>query len=226
MYRKPTFTCLGLKYSSFIPYSFKHNLIGCLVDRRYKICSSYSYFPLELQKLRKYFSGNNFPQFLFDKSVSNYLDKIYDKHHYLTCEKLKVYIKLPYLGLNSHKMTKDIKTVISKYYPQIQLNIALINSNTLDKMFPFEVKIPYLCCSCVIYKYQFDQCSSSFKLVNKSNKYEIKIVESILIHKLGPNLNDRGSSFPLSILQWTNLREFNITFYLIIHLIFVIIIFF
>ena len=66
----------------------------------------------------------------------------------------------------------------------------------------------------------------NFKLVNKSNKYEIKIVESILIHKLGPNLNDRGSSFPLSILQWTNLREFNFTFYLIIYLIFVIIIFF
>ena len=142
-------------------------------------------------------------------------------------------------------MTKDIKTVISKYYPQIQLNIALINSNTLDKMFPFKDKIPNLCCSCVIYKYQCDQCSSSyigetqkqlkyrifqhkgiscrtgnrltcppnsnirqhaldfdhpiklenFKLVNKSNKYEIKIVESILIHKLSPNLNDRGSSF-------------------------------
>ena len=245
MYRKPTFTGLGLKYSSFIPCSFKHNLIGCLVDRCYKICSSYSYFHLELQKVRKYFSGNNFPQFLFDKSVSNYLDKIYDKNHYLTCEKLKVYIKLPYLGLNSHKMTRDIKTVISKYYPQIQLNIALINSNTLGRMFPFEDKIPYLCCSCVIYIYQCDQCSSSymgetqkqfkyrifqhkgvscrtgnrltcppnsnirqhalelenFKLVNKSNKYEIKIVESILIHKLGPNLNDRGSSFPLSILH-------------------------
>ena len=55
--------------------------------------------------------------------------------------------------------------------------------------------------------------------MNKSNKYEIKIVESILIHKLGPNLNDRGSSFPLSILLWTNLREFNFTFYLIIDLI-------
>ena len=28
--RKPTFTGLGPKYSSFVPYSFKHNLIGCL----------------------------------------------------------------------------------------------------------------------------------------------------------------------------------------------------
>ena len=97
VYRKPTFTGLGLKYSSFIPCSFKHNLIGCLVDRCYKICSSYSYFRLELQKLRKYFSGNNFPQFLFDNSVSKYLDKIYNKNHYLTCEKLKVYIILNFL---------------------------------------------------------------------------------------------------------------------------------
>ena len=89
VYRKPTFTGLGLKYSSFVPCSFKHNLIGCLVDRCYKICSSYSYFHLELQKLRKYFSGNNFPQFLFDKSVSNYLDKIYDKNHISLVKSLK-----------------------------------------------------------------------------------------------------------------------------------------
>ena len=50
-------------------------------------------------------------------------------------------------------MTKDIKTVISKYYPQIELIIALISPNTLDRMFLFKDKIPFLCCSCVIYKY-------------------------------------------------------------------------
>ena len=82
--------------------------------------------------------------------------------------------KLHYLGLNSHKITKDIKTVISKYYPQIQLNIVLINSNTLNKMFPFKNKIPYLCCSCVIYKYQCDQWSSSYiGETQKQLKYRI-----------------------------------------------------
>ena len=60
-------------------------------------------------------------------------------------------------------MTKDIKTVISKYYPQIQLNIALINSNTLARMFPFKDKIPYLCC-----------CSSSYiGETQKQLKYRI-----------------------------------------------------
>ena len=32
---------------------------------------------------------------------------------------------------------------------------------------------------------------------------KIKIVESIFIHKLSPNLDDRGSSFPLSIFNFT-----------------------
>ena len=40
----------------------------------------------------------------------------------------------------------------------------------------------------------------TFLTILKSSKYEIKIVESILIHKLGPNPIDHGSSFPLSIL--------------------------
>ena len=91
----------------------------------------------------------------------------------ITCEKLKVYIKLPFLGLNSHKMTKDIKTVISKYYPQIQLNIALINSHTLARMFPFKDKIPYLCCSCVIYKYQVKSPTSKGKNIHIANSWHI-----------------------------------------------------
>ena len=93
-------------------------------------------------------------------------------------------------------MTKDIKTVISKYFPQIQLNIALINSNTLDKMFPLKDKIPYLCCSCVIYKYQCDQCSSSYigeTQKKKKLKYRIfqhKVVVLLLLST--PGSSDSG----------------------------------
>ena len=34
---------------------------------------------------------------------------------------------------------------------------------------------------------------------NKAENFDS--YEFVLIHKIGPNLNDRGSSFPLSILQ-------------------------
>ena len=40
VYRKPTFTGLGLCFDSFTPRSFKINLISCLIHRGYKISSS------------------------------------------------------------------------------------------------------------------------------------------------------------------------------------------
>ena len=66
VYRKPTFTGLGLRFDSFTPRSFKINLISCLIHRAYKISSSYRLFHLDLSYLHKYFSGNLYPQYLFD----------------------------------------------------------------------------------------------------------------------------------------------------------------
>ena len=40
VYRKPTFTALGLRFDSFAPKSYKYNLISCLIHRAYKISSN------------------------------------------------------------------------------------------------------------------------------------------------------------------------------------------
>ena len=40
-FRKPTNTELYSKWSSFVPPRYKYNLVNCLLDRAYKICSSY-----------------------------------------------------------------------------------------------------------------------------------------------------------------------------------------
>ena len=75
-----TFTELGLRFNSFTPMSFKINLISCLIHRAYKISSSYRLFHLDLSYLLKYFSGNLYPQYLFDLSVRKYLDKVFSPH--------------------------------------------------------------------------------------------------------------------------------------------------
>ena len=51
LYRKPTFTGLSLKYNSFITKICKTNLIKCLIDRAYKICSTYDSFSNELENI-------------------------------------------------------------------------------------------------------------------------------------------------------------------------------
>ena len=44
VYRKPTFTGLGLRYDSFVPKSYKINLISCLIHRAYEISSNWTNF--------------------------------------------------------------------------------------------------------------------------------------------------------------------------------------
>ena len=63
VYRKPTFTGLGLRFDSFAPKSYKYNLISFLIHRAYKIFSNFQLFHLKIVKLRKFFSANFYPQY-------------------------------------------------------------------------------------------------------------------------------------------------------------------
>ena len=41
----------------------------------------------------------------------------------------------------------------------------------------------------------------SFKILSNSNVFDLKVLESLYIHKLQPNLNDYNSSFDLHIVK-------------------------
>ena len=50
---------MGINFLSSIPIEYKRNLIGCLINRAYNICSNYVNVTSELNHLRKYFLSNN-----------------------------------------------------------------------------------------------------------------------------------------------------------------------
>ena len=43
--------------------------------------------------------------------------------------------------------------------------------------------------------------SENFQILSRSNQHDIKILESIYIHKFNPDLNDMSSSFKLSVIK-------------------------
>ena len=107
VYRKPTFTGLGLRFDSFVPKSYKYNLISSLIHRAYKIFSNFQLFHLKIVKLRKFFSANFYPQYLFDKFLNNYLDRNYSpKKPTVSVPKLNVYMSLPLMGDHSYHCKK------------------------------------------------------------------------------------------------------------------------
>ena len=56
-----------------------------------------------------------------------------------------------------------------------------------------------------IYDHAFDSnhpiSDDSFKILSNSNVFDLKVLESLYIHKLQPNLNDYNSSFDLHIVK-------------------------
>ena len=56
VYRKPTFSGVLTNFESFLPISYKYNLVSTLLHRGFMICSSYRTLHLEILKLKQIFS--------------------------------------------------------------------------------------------------------------------------------------------------------------------------
>ena len=78
VYRKPTYTGLTMKFSSFLPSYFKTNLIGTLVYRAYRISSNFDCLHQELSFLTDIFSVNGFPLNLIETCIGRTLNRL---HH-------------------------------------------------------------------------------------------------------------------------------------------------
>ena len=157
-------------YSSYTPVNYKSNLICCLVDRAYKICSSYLAFTNELEFLRRYFLSNNFPLFFIEKYYRIMLNNIFVRREsVLTVSQKIMYLKIPFCGSYSYTLKRKICQLFKKYYPQIKLRIILDNSNTIASMFRFKDRLPNMLCSGIVYKYSCGDCGATY--VGKSQRH-------------------------------------------------------
>ena len=163
-YTKPTNTGLGMKFDSAVPNLYKFNLIKCLVDRAIKINSNLSFFNSQIEYLKKYFSQNNFPLKVIEKTISRHIEKLNNTPSpSLDASKKKVFIKLPFLSHSSNKnITNEIQNLVRKFYPQIHLNLIFKNNFSIESLFQYKDKIPTSVLSNVVYKYTCEQCSATY----------------------------------------------------------------
>ena len=73
VYRKPTFSGLYLKWSSFVPKTFKRGLVNCLLYRAWKICSSYALFHQEVAYIRQILLANGYPGTFLDSCINKFV---------------------------------------------------------------------------------------------------------------------------------------------------------
>ena len=98
-----------MKFDSFVPQHFKKNLISGLVNRAWKICSSYEPFYKELNIIKEILMSNRHIRNILDsKHINKSNSYVYEP------EKRPIFLSLPYCGENSEQTAEQI---VSKTYP-------------------------------------------------------------------------------------------------------------
>ena len=121
-------------------------LIKCLVNRAYRINSSFTNYLSEINDLRVYFLKNFYPLRVVDKIIDATFTSIVEpKEVYAAAPKEKLFVKIPYLSKVSNKtMKSEILALVERFYPQIDLKIVFVNSFNIGSFFKFKDVVPNL----------------------------------------------------------------------------------
>jgi hypothetical protein len=83
IYVKKTDKGLYFDFCSYVPMSYKLALIKTLIYRAFRLCSSWSSFHKEVQRITQNLINNNFPQSVIEKNILSLTNKLYLKYECL-----------------------------------------------------------------------------------------------------------------------------------------------
>ena len=162
-YRKPTFSGVFTHYESYIDQSYKKSLIFTLLSRCYSICSDYTLFHLEVEKLREILKKNSYPSGIIEVSIRTFLNRLYvPKQVHLTAPKKELLIILPFLGTMSSNLKRKLQTSIRNSLPQCNIKIILKSTKRLSALFRFKDVIPKELRSHLVYKFSCSSCNATY----------------------------------------------------------------
>ena len=161
LYRKPTFSGLYSNFSSYMPKDYKKGLMYTLLHRGFSLCTNWSKFKSELLILKSIMGKNGYPRHFVDKCIKTFFDKMSTPKQLVpTVSKKELRICLPYMGIDSLKIRKELLKFAKVYLPaSCKLQIIFSSQNRLGDYFKFKDKIPLQCRSLVLYRFVCNKCN-------------------------------------------------------------------
>ena len=100
---------------------------------------------------------------MVERSIYNFLNDIYEPPVVVsTVSKFKQYVTLPFFGVQSEKLKDELCSLITKFYPHIDINVVLINKFTIGSFFKYKDRIPCASQSSVVYLFCCASCDASY----------------------------------------------------------------
>ena len=166
---KATDKGLFYDYNSFIPESFKSNLVCILVSRIYRIASSFHIMDHNIKRLCTKLYNNGFPKNFVDECISRVLDKFYTpKVPIPTVPRKEIKMVMPYLGNMSIVLKRDILNLVRKFYPSVQIKVIFKRGSRISNLFAFKDRFPLKCASGIVYHIQCSKCGQRAAYIGKT----------------------------------------------------------
>ena len=112
-YRKRTHSGLYTHWTSFIPHHQKRNLVFGLLDRAYKIASTYNAIHSEFMNIKSMLIRNGYPKAYIDRCIMKYLNKKHETsvNSFTITPPMTTTINMrpPYLGEISYEIRREMQ---------------------------------------------------------------------------------------------------------------------
>ena len=129
-----------------------------------------------LNDLKNILSGNGYPRGVITYNMNDVVTRNLNKptDPITTVPTRDVYIVLPYLGLQSRIITKQLKSCIYKFYGRINLKTIFRNTHCINSFFPYKDRLNRSLKSKVVYKASCWDCDDFYKGKTKRRLHDRK----------------------------------------------------
>ncbi|CAF2144860.1 unnamed protein product [Rotaria magnacalcarata] len=178
VYRKPTYTNLLLKWSSFVPKSYKISAISCMVYRAIHISSSFTIMHKEFEFIRDITKLNGYPKYFVECQIRHTLNRYIEKQSILNKDiKTKhleqkqdnkethidrIVVNVPYAEKATRQFSKEINKLAKKVKPTSQIIIVPRPPPAVKHIFKNKDEIPKNLKSHVVYQLSCNTCSEKY----------------------------------------------------------------
>ena len=119
VFRKKTHTRLYLKWTSFVPYRYKRNLVNSLLQRANKIGSSYKLIHSDFMRIKEMLAKNGYPRTFVDNCIRGFLNSKHTdtkRTNHITTQPTQKHLtcRLPFLGPISMQVLHEIGNYFAK----------------------------------------------------------------------------------------------------------------
>ena len=146
--------------------SYKYGLIKTLIDRMYKINSTWTSFDIDLKNFKQVLLKNQYPLTMIDNVIKKYLQIAINKANTgsMPVEMPNIetrYFKLPFIGIFSKVTQNKIEKLCNRFCKSAKLKLVF-TSDKLRQRFSYKSSYPSVLSLKVVYKFVCASCNASY----------------------------------------------------------------